>query len=606
MELHPNVTIDSSALDPVQPSDSCGGAAPSVVDRGAVSTWDSTRVLVSKQVQPGGAVGSVMVKPSLFKPLLDVSIYDLESQNVYSPLKLESFIAWLHGYDSTRKQKLLDSMANGVRIPSTKVANDDEYELYNHFSALQHCDFVRDKIQSEIECHRVAGPFDVKPEGLILSPLSVVPKGSNSHRLVHNLSWPYQSSVNSGIAREFCRVEYETLDTCVDIIAKIGVGCVMSKCDIENAFRILKVNRSDYKFTGFSFDGKIYWDKNLPFGLSISCQVFEELSKAIQWILKVKLKVKYVSHILDDYMFFGVPHTKQCENSLKAFLLLADSLGLPIKESKTFYPCTKLELHGITVCTETMTMSLPKDKVDKAIALISNMLSCSKTTVKQIQVITGLLNYCTKIVPAGRAFLRRLYDLTTGAKHQSHHVRVTCEVKSDLKVWLSFLVDFNCKVIITRNVWCQENVLHVYTDSSKKGYGGFYGSHWFNGHFPPSWDNVNIAIKEFVAAYLAWKLWFEHESDVWVEFHIDNQSVVFNLLNQTSYLQENMTMMREMVLVSLQRSIQFKATYIRSRLNFIADHLSRFQVDLARKKAPFLNKYPDVIRPEWLLWNQLQ
>ena len=606
MELHANETTALVDLEPANLFDLSSCLSSSVVDRGEGASEGSDSVLVSHKASLGGAVGPTQVTPSLTKPLLDVSIYDLESQTAYSPLKLESFIVWLHGYDFARKQNLLDSIANGVRIPSTKVANDDEYELYNHFSALQHADFVREKIQSEISCNRVAGPFDVKPEGLIISPLSCVPKQGNTWRLVHNLSWPLQDSVNSGIDREFCRVEYETLDHCIDIIAKIGVGCVMSKCDVENAFRILKVNKSDYKFTGFSFDGKIYWDKNLPFGLSISCQVFEELSKAIQWILKEKLKVKYVSHILDDYMFFGVPHTNQCSNSLKAFLMLADSLGLPIKESKTFYPCTKLELHGITVCTETMTMSLPKEKVDKAIGLIKSMLSCSKTTVKQIQVITGLLNYCTKIVPSGRAFLRRLYDLTSGAKHQSHHVRVTCEVKSDLKVWLSFLLDFNCKVIITRDVWCHENVLHVYTDSSGTGYGGYYGSHWFNGHFPVSWTHVNIAIKEFVAAYLAWKLWFEQESNVWVEFHIDNQSVVFNLLNQTSYLQENMIMMREMVLVSLQRSIQFKATYIRSHLNFIADHLSRFQVHLAKKKAPFLNKYPDVIRPEWLPWNRLQ
>ena len=376
MELCPSLTSVYSNHDSVTLPGVFGGVDSAVVDSGVGTPGALGSAPVSQQLKAGGAVGPAGLKPALTKPLVDVSIYDLEAKSAYSPLKLESFIAWLHGYDTSRKQKLLDSIANGVRIPSTKVADDTECEFFNHFSALQHADFVREKIQSEIACHRVAGPFDVKPEGLIISPLSCVDKAGNSHRLVHNLSWPFQNSVNSGIDREYCRVEYETLDHCVSIVAKIGVGCVMAKSDVENAFRILKVNKDDYRFTGFTFDGKIYWDKNLPFGLSISCQVFEELSKAIQWILKVKLNVKFVSHILDDYMFFGVPHTNQCENSLKAFLLLADSLGLPIKKSKTFYPCTKLELHGITVCTETMTMSLPSDKVQKARVLITTMLNC--------------------------------------------------------------------------------------------------------------------------------------------------------------------------------------------------------------------------------------
>ena len=574
---------------------------------GLDSGRDSGRV--SQGMSDSSAVGSSVVNPCLTKPLADVSVYDIEAQNTYCPLKLHSFIVWLHGYDTDRKKNLLDIIENGVRIPSTKVADDQDFELYNHYSALQHADFVRENIQNEIDCYRVAGPFSVKPEGLVLSPLSCVPKGCDSLRMVHNLSWPsgpISDSVNSGIDREFSRVEYETLDTCIAIVAKIGVGCIMSKSDVKNAFRILKVNKADYRFTGFSFDGNIYWDKNLPFGLSVSCQAFEELSTAIQWILKNKLNVQYVSHILDDFMFFGKPHSNQCHNSLQSFLLLAESLGLPIKPSKTFYPCTKLELHGITVCTETMQMSLPKEKVDKAVNLINNMLQVSKTTVEKIQVITGLLNYCSKIVPAGRAFLRRLYDLTSGATHQSYHVRVTSAVKSDLKVWLSFLNDFNCRVIINRDVWCQENVLHVHTDASGKGYGGFFGNEWFNGHFPIDWKDVNIAIKEFVAAYLAWKLWFSHKTQLWVEFHIDNQSVVFNILNQTSHLPEIMIMLREMVLVSLHNGIHYKSTYIRSELNDIADHLSRFQVELARQKAPYLNKLPCKIKPEWLLWNRPQ
>ena len=552
---------------------------------------------------PSTASGSSVCSTNLSKPLLDIqNVYEMEFKKSYTPMNLHSFVVWLHGYDMNRKNRLLNFIVNGVPIPSTKVADDDNFQLYNHQSALQHADFVRQKIAEELSCNRVAGPFQVKPPGLILNPLSVVPKAGNQLRMVHNLSHPYQNSVNSSIDRKYCKVEYETLDHCVSIIAKLGSGALMCKSDFQNAFRILKLDKDSYKFTGFSYDGSIYFDKNLPFGSSVSCQAFEELSKAVQWILKNKLGVRYVSHILDDFMFFSKKGSPHCYNSLQAFLLLSKSLGLPIKESKTFLPCTKLELHGILVCTETMQLSLPIEKVHKAVTLIQTMLSRQKTTVGDIQVVTGLLNYCTKIVPAGRAFLRRLYDLTKGTKCQSHHVRVTTSVKADLRVWLSFLTDFNCKTIITRDVWCHENVLHVFTDSSGFGYGAVHGSQWFNGAFPVSWKKVNIAIKEFVALYLAWKVWFQHLSNAWIEFHVDNMSVMFNILNQTSHLEQIMVLLREMVLTGMRNSVQFRATHIPGILNVISDHLSRFQVAKARAKAPYLNRDPCPISPHWLPW----
>ena len=288
-------------------------------------------------------VDSTGVSPNLKQPLIDVAdVYEKEASTAYSPLKWHNFVVWLHGYDKAKKDRLLDYIANGIRIPSSKVADDDvDVELYNHKSALSEPDFVRSKIQEEIACHRVAGPFTVKPPGLIISPLSCVPKGANDLRLVHNLSFPYNDSVNSSIDRSYCVVEYETLDTCIDIIAKLGPQALMAKADVQNAFRVLKVHKLDYKYTGFSFDGLIYWDKNLPFGCSVSCQLFEELSTAVQWILREKLGVRYVSHILDDFMLFGHKDTQECHNSLQAFIMLANSLGLPLKQSKTFTPCTK-------------------------------------------------------------------------------------------------------------------------------------------------------------------------------------------------------------------------------------------------------------------------
>ena len=67
--------------------------------------------------------------------------------------------------------------------------------------------------------------------------------------------------------------------------------------------------------------------------------------------------------------------------------------------------------------------------------LISRFLRRRKVTLREIQSLTGLLNFaCTVIVP-GRAFLRRLIDLTMGILHPHFLIRLSREVKEDLKVW---------------------------------------------------------------------------------------------------------------------------------------------------------------------------
>ena len=49
-------------------------------------------------------------------------------------------------------------------------------------------------------------------------------------------------------------------------------------------------------------------------------------------------------------------------------------------------------------------------------------------TLKELQSLIGLLNFACCVVVPGRAFLRRLIDLTRGVRKPTHHVRLTRKV----------------------------------------------------------------------------------------------------------------------------------------------------------------------------------
>ena len=241
--------------------------------------------------------------------------------------------------------------------------------------------------------------------------------------------------------------------------------------------------------------------------------------------------------------------------------------------------------------------------MEKALTIIEQMSSCQKATIGQVQSLVGFLSFCTKIVPAGRAFLRRLIDLIDCSKPQWYFVRINRPIKEDLQVWKSFLLQFNGRTMITPEVWGQQFKFHLYTDASGEGYAGVLGRVWFNGHFPKSWSSINIAIKEFIPVFLCFKLWSHLFHQSCILYHTDNMSVKHIIMSQTSHVPTIMSLLRDMVLISMKYQIQFQATHIPGSLNKCADMLSRFQVEKALAMFPHLHKQPVMIPSEWLPWN---
>lgn len=91
----------------------------------------------------------------------------------------------------------------------------------------------------------------------------------------------------------------------------------MAKTDIQDAFRIVPINPEDYKLLGFSWQGLYYYDKCLPKGASSSCQIFESLSKGLQWAMCTQFNAAGMSHMIDDFFFIG---PKDSESLLRSRL----------------------------------------------------------------------------------------------------------------------------------------------------------------------------------------------------------------------------------------------------------------------------------------------
>ena len=54
----------------------------------------------------------------------------------------------------------------------------------------------------------------------------------------------------------------------------------------------------------------------------------------------------------------------------------------------------------------------------------------------------------------------------SGALEPYHHIRLTSDIKSDLRIWLKFLQGFNGMSFFLDSEWQDLNTLNVFTDSA--------------------------------------------------------------------------------------------------------------------------------------------
>ena len=240
---------------------------------------------------------------------------------------------YLPHYDPILAEQLLDGFINSVHVHTQAETHD--ITVRNPPSISQHSDIVSEKLARELKAGRMAGPFLSPPfQPFYISPLGLIPPNAlNEWRLILNLSFPRGLSINDGIDPSLARVCYEDLDHVISIIQSIGPICYVAKSDLANAFHQLPLHRDCYKYMGFTFQGLYYFDRALVMSSSTSCATFEQLSSALQWILTCHFGVRYISHILDDFIFLSSSE-ETCNQYQKKFEYLCTDLNLPVKTEK--------------------------------------------------------------------------------------------------------------------------------------------------------------------------------------------------------------------------------------------------------------------------------
>ena len=496
---------------------------------------------------------------------------------------------------------MLQGLEKGFRIGfnSTRPLKSAKHNL---ISALEHPEVVAAYISEEHTLGNI-GLVGSLEQGrrlnIQLNPLGAIPKKDkpNKWRLIMDLSSPEGYSVNDAISKEDCSFHYASVDWAVARITQLGSGTLLAKMDIQRAYRNIPVAPVDRHLLGFLWDGKVYVDKVLPFGLRSAPLIFSAIADALLWIMH-RRGVSWAIHYVDDFLTMGSPNSNECQSNMEIMQETCTRAGLPLEPAKTQGPLSTLTFLGIELDTTAMEISLPLDKLSRVKEALAHWRGRKACRKRDLLSLIGTLAHASKVIRSSRIFLRRLIDLSTTAAKPDHFIRLNAEGKSDIEWWFQFMSRWNGTSMLPLP---DLQPFGLVTDASGNwGCGAYWDREWFQLQWSNMLADAHISVKELTPIVLATAIWGRAWSGHKVQIMSDNAATVAAINNQTSRAKESGHLLRCLAFLTAYHQCYLHATYLPGKHNTLADALSRNNLKLFRLLHPQAQQNPTPIPPELL------
>lgn len=289
-----------------------------------------------------------------------------------------------------------------------------DYSVKNHKGAKDFPIQVQNFLNKKRQYGAILGPFKKNPfsDVIIISPLNAVPKkDSEERRIILDLSFPRGASVNDKVSKDFylgdrINLTYPGVDDLVSIIKSKGKGCLLFKCDLKRAYRQIPIDPGDASLVGYSFNGNIYFDKVLTFGLRSAAFLCQRLTSAVKHICQM-LSI-FIVNYLDDLA--GAECKDSAWRTYRELGKVLEFCGLEQSVEKACEPSTKMVFIGILFDSENLTLTVTSDRLLEIKMLVIEWLNFETATLKQLQSLIGKLNFVAHCVKPARIFISRLLN----------------------------------------------------------------------------------------------------------------------------------------------------------------------------------------------------
>ena len=520
-------------------------------------------------------------------------------EEVHCPLPWHEWDRCLATHPDQRFRRYIsDGLRYGFRV-GFDYHHDCRKSLRNMSSAMDQPQVIRDYLAKECSEGRVLGPLDplTLPQ-VHISRFGVIPKGdSGKWRLIVDMSSPEGHSVNDGIRDSLCSLSYVSVSDAARGVVDKGRGALMAKVDVKSAYRQVPIHPDDRWLMGMLWEGSLYVDTALPFGLRSAPKIFTAVADAVEWIVKQE-GVQFIIHYLDDYLVIGAPASPECTDALTTPHhppWVFDRLGLPVAQDKREGPGRILTFLGFELDSSALEIRLPPAKLAELQRLITTWVGRKSCSKKELESLIGKLGHASRAVVPGKTFMRRMFELLAGVRQAHHHVRLNAAFRSDLLWWATFLEGWN-GVAMMPSQGPGQPAHHVWTDASGSfGCGAVYppAQWWLQLRWsePSSQGGLqlheqSILLQELLPIVLACAVWGPGWQGSSVVVHCDNLGAVAVVNTGYSKVPQIMHLLRCLFFIRAFFHLSVRAVHVPGIQNGWADAISRNQLPLFFSQVP--------------------
>lgn len=319
---------------------------------------------------------------------------------------------------------VLEWIEHGVSLPWNRKGPVAPRASPNKPGASKHAAWLRETL------HALSGKGAIqqcaRSDLAVISPLDVVPKKQpGKFRLILNLRY-----VNANLV--VTRFKYESLAMVPDVWQE-GDGTV--SIDLTDGYYHFAMHPSAFPYMGLEFEGRYYFFKVLPFGLSVAPFVFQKAMRELvaYWRGLGQRLLNY----LDDFYHF----IRLCAGQAAVRQLLRDykraGLSVNLPKSRLTLSDADHDWLGMGISLRGNRFFVPVERWAKLQASVAAALRSDRVQVRAIASIAGqLVSMSVALGPVAQLFTRQCHFAVVSNEHQwNRWFKTPPELREELSFW---------------------------------------------------------------------------------------------------------------------------------------------------------------------------
>ena len=417
--------------------------------------------------------------------------------------------------------------------------------------------------------------------------LFLVPKPNNRWRPILDLS-TLNTFLNTG------SFKMETPET---IRTSLQAGEWVTSIDFKDAYFHIPIHSQSRKYMRFHLQGRSYQFKALPFGLSTAPMEFTVVAKEVK--LMALQKGIRIHQYLDDWLVRASTHDT-CLQHTQTLVTLCQELGwLVNREKSELVPQQVFNFVGYQFDLKEGKVRPTEECWHTLTDKIRSILSDPVCPVRKFMSLIGLLTATEKQVHLGRLHMRpiqwHLKNNWRVPESLEKVIPVPTSLHPHLRWWLE-----EGNVLLGQPLHPLKHALQIFTDASKEGWGAHLDEHTARGTWSLPESKLHMELK---AVFLALKEFRTLVLNKTVLIATDNTTVVAYINKERGMKSGSLCALLWRILSWCTRQqVTLRARHIPSRLNVIADKLSR----LGQTIQTEWSLHPEVFQAVCSRWHQPQ